>query len=148
MRKRALRIMLLTALATLGLLGPLGATPALAQEPLSVDVSVQAATVDPRTGDVTISATVTCSDWSYVSIGSELRQDLGRLQTIRGSYYWSVWCAGPEGTQFTLTPRAYEGRFGAGNARLLLWASAYQCDEGGCEYANDTTDLFLHLRPA
>jgi hypothetical protein len=149
MRQRAFKLVLVTALAALGLISPVGTTSALAQEPLSVDVSVQDATIDPRTGDVTISATVSCSEWSWVGAGFEVRQDLGRLQTIRGySSTWGTWCPGPEGSPYTITVRAYEGKFGGGNARITMWAYAYRWDESGYAYANDSADLSVQLRPA
>jgi hypothetical protein len=72
MHRNALRL-LATMLVMLGLL-MLGVAPAVAQEELTVEVTFDQATVDPRTGEVTLSGTITCSEPAFVDIFGELRQ--------------------------------------------------------------------------
>ena len=79
MHRNVLRV-LATMLIMLGLL-TLGVTPAVAQEELTVEVTFDQATIDPRTGEVTLTGTVTCSgfeEFVFAEMWGQLVQSVGR----------------------------------------------------------------------
>jgi len=96
MHRNALRL-LATMLVMLGLL-TLGVAPVVAQEELTVVVTFDQATVDPQTGEVTLSGTITCSEPAQVEVFGELRQEVGRIFTVRSFFGLGfVECPGPGG---------------------------------------------------
>jgi hypothetical protein len=148
MHRNTLRL-LATMLVMLGLL-TLGVTPAVAQQELTVDVTIDQATVDPRTGEVTLSGTVTCSEPALVDIFGELRQQVGRIFTVRGFFGVFVECPGPEGTTFSVTVIADQGRFTPGRARLIAFIFGCVPDpELGCVRTFfEELDTTIRLAPA
>jgi hypothetical protein len=148
MHGNALRL-LATMLMMLGLL-TLGVTPVAAQEELTVDVTFDQATVDPRTGEVTLSGTITCSEPAVVDVFGELRQQVGRIFTVRGFFGVFVECPGPEGTTFTVTFTADQGRFAPGAARLIVTVLGCVPDpELGCsKFFFEQFEQTIRLRPA
>jgi hypothetical protein len=149
MHRNVLRL-LATMLVMLGLL-TLGVAPAVAQEELTVEVTFDQTTVDPRTGEVTLSGTITCSEPALVDVFGELRQQVGRIFTVRGFVGVFVECPGPEGTTFTVTVTADQGRFVPGPARLtavvfgcVLDPVTFECTETFVE----ELDRAIRLAPA
>jgi hypothetical protein len=77
MHHNALRL-LATVLVVLGLV-TLGVAPAAAQEvDLTVEVTYDQATVDPRTGQVTLSGTITCSERAFVTLLNVFERPLSK----------------------------------------------------------------------
>ena len=117
MPRNVLRV-LATMLIMLGLL-TLGVTPAVAQEEPTVEVTFDQATIDPRTGEVTLTGTVICSgldsQYAFVEIFGDLRQDVGR--GVWAPFYVVTPCP-PEGTTFSQTFTAVAGRLRPGPAHL------------------------------
>jgi hypothetical protein len=128
MHRNVLRV-LATMLVMLGLL-TLGVTPAVAQEEPTVEVTIDQATIDLQTGEVTLTGTMTgtatCSDSGseypvFVEIYGQLRQRpvYPHPHTVLGYFYEVVApCPGPEGATFSVTFSASYGRFRPGSAHL------------------------------
>jgi hypothetical protein len=147
MHRNALRL-LTTMLVMLGLL-TLGVIRAVPQEELTVDVSIDQATVNPRTGEVTLTGTVTCSERALVDIFGELCQQVGRIFTVRGFFDVFVECPGPEGTTFSVTFASDQGRFTPGQARLIAFIFGCVPDpEPGCVRTSfEQLDTTIRLAP-
>lgn len=104
----------------------LAASPTIAQEPFTLDVTITDATVNVQTGQVTITGTVTCTQPASYSLSVGVTQYVGRTNAITGStYYLTGTCPGPQGTTFTAVVYGSNGRFGPGQARID--ASVYGC---------------------
>jgi hypothetical protein len=89
-----------------------------------VEVSVNPiGKVSPRTGEVTVSGTVTCSDAATVDLLGDVQQRRGQL-TIQQLFGVSVSCAGgEEPTQWSATFTGENGKFVAGRASVRFDAS-------------------------
>jgi hypothetical protein len=150
MHHNALRLFA-TMLVVLGLL-TLGVAPAAAQEALTVQVTFDQTTVDPRTGQVTLSGTVTCSEPARVEILGDLRQEVGRIFTVRSFFGTGfVYCPGPEGTTFSRTVTSIEGRFAPGPASLMLFIFGCVLDPlgvGCIKTFEGRLDTTIRLAPA
>jgi hypothetical protein len=123
--------------ATFLIVGLLLAGLAVAVAPLAaqttgftLDITVTGATADPKTGELIVQGTVTCSEAASYSLGVAVRQYVGRNTAISGSSYTSGTCPGPEGTPFSISIYGTNGRFGPGQA--LIQADAFGC--GGSPY--------------
>ena len=150
MHRNALRL-LITMLVMLGLL-TLGVTPAAAQQQFTLDVTFDQTTIDPRTREVTVSGTITCSEPARVFIFAEIRQHETRQQigskTTRGFFSVSVQCPGPEGIAFS-EPVFTEDRFHPGRARMIARVHAcipipFEC----LEVFDGRIDTTIRLLPA
>ena len=98
-------------------------------------VQVSAGTVISKTGEVTLTGSVNCSQDVDVSVYVELTQVVGRFHTIYGSggTLAPVTCLAADGTAaFSLSFFPYEGKFAAGTARVAATAQAGSCDDVGC----------------
>jgi hypothetical protein len=118
MPRNVLRL-LATILVMLGLL-TLGVAPAVAQEELTVEVTFDQATIDPRTGEVTLTGTVICSEYSefvFVEIYGQLVQGVGR-GGVWAPFDVLVAPCTPEGATFSKTFTAVAGRLRPGPAHL------------------------------
>jgi hypothetical protein len=125
MHRNVLRV-LATMLVMLGLL-TLGVTPAVAQEELTVEVTFDQATIDPRTGEVTLTGTVTCSEYSefvFVRIYGQLVQSVGR-GGVWAPFDVLVAPCTPEEATFSKTFTAVAGRLRPGWAHLT--AAIFGC---------------------
>ncbi len=126
------------------------ATPARAQaQEITVDLVITSTTVDPHTGDVTVTGSVTCSEAATGFVTVELTQQVGRLSTVRGSGATEVNC-GPTRTSFTFTVEPNEGEFRPGRATMRAYADVYVCDlTTGCRSGSDSIiDKIIRLRSA
>jgi hypothetical protein len=110
-----------------------------------VEVSVNpTGKVIPRTGEVTVSGTVTCSDAATVELIGDVQQRRGQL-TIQQSFFVSLSCAGrEEPTQWSATFTGENGRFVAGRASVRVDASV--CISTGCLFIPDEEPTTVRLR--
>jgi hypothetical protein len=121
MPRNVLRL-LATVLAMLGLL-TLGVTPAVAQQEPTVEATIDQATIDPRTGEVTLTGTVTCSgaeERVFAEIFGQLVQRplYPHPQTVWAPFYELVAPCPPEGATFSVTFTAVQGKLRPGPAHL------------------------------
>ncbi|MDQ3974117.1 MAG: hypothetical protein M3276_07260 [Actinomycetota bacterium] len=124
----------------------LAAVPATAQD-LTVELSIDpVGTVDPRTGDVTITGTITCSPAAdFAGVDGEVRQRVGR-QFISGFFFtFSEPCVGE--TPFVGEVQRPSGVFKPGTATVD--AFAFGCIEGEDEFVcdDDFETATIRLRP-
>jgi hypothetical protein len=124
MPRNVLRL-LAAMLVMLGLL-TLGVTPGVAQEEPTVELTIDQATVDPRTGEVTLTLTVTCSgfeEFRFAEIYGQLRQ----RPVDHPVSVWAPFRQGgapvrapcpPEGATLSVTFTAVQGMFRPGPAHL------------------------------
>jgi hypothetical protein len=120
-------------------------TPVIAQETPTLDISVMSATINPRTSEVTISGTVTCSQpFDFVDIEVGLSQRVGD-EFIAGTGY--VEGCGSFSTTFPTDEPTNEGRgFRPGRAIVSISAVAYTEECYRC--ATDFESRTVLLRPA
>jgi hypothetical protein len=107
----------------------LQANTAHAQESLQVDMTIESATVNPRTGEVIFSGTVTCSEPATAFVNISVNQPVGRLTSIQGFANTSLPCD-EDGETYTTSAFASSGSFKPGNAVLQGILTA--CDPFGC----------------
>jgi hypothetical protein len=149
MHHNALRL-LATVLVVLGLV-TLGVAPAAAQEvDLTVEVTYDQATVDPRTGQVTLSGTITCSERAFVTLLVVLRQEAGPTPTAQAFFGVSVVCPGPEGITWSRTVTGGEGRFHPGPVRLIarVIGCVFESRLGCVKFFFEDLDTTIRLAPA
>jgi len=115
---------------------------AQAQEAFQLDVTQESATVDPQTGQVTISGTVTCSEPADAQVYVTVTQPIGRDKGVAGSNYALVRCD-QDGEPYTVSLFAYEGRFGPGRAVVIV--DSYACSYYSCDDAH--LQQSVRLRP-
>jgi hypothetical protein len=133
-------------LSMLGLVA-LTAAPGFAQDELVLTVSVDQATLNPRTGLATVTGTVTCSEPAIIRIGGTLTQTAGSEFT--GYSFTRLTCPGPEGTAFSLLSLASVGQFRPGPAHLHLFVEGCVLVSGVCaKQAILQTDTTIRLEPA
>lgn len=100
--------------------------------------------VAPRTGVVTISGTVTCSQRSQMQVYGELRQQVGR-QVISGEFSDSRYCDGE--TQWTATVEGSNGIFASGPAKVDAFAHACHSADS-CDWDRAIADVRLRSGPS
>jgi hypothetical protein len=109
--------------------------------PITVSVTVDSGRVNTKTGEVTISGTVTCSSVAdFADISVFVRQPLGRF-TIHGSGFMGADC-GPTPTDWIVSLTGENGKFSAGRATVT--ADAFACDPSSCD--DDQVSSNLRLR--
>jgi hypothetical protein len=122
MPRNVLRL-LATMLVVLGLLS-LGVTPAVAQQEPTVEATIDQATIDPQTGEVTLTGTVTCSG-AEVRVFAEIYGQLLQRpvyphpHTVWAPFYVLVAPCTPEGNTFSVTFTAVQGKLRPGPAHLI-----------------------------
>src|ERR671931_1924528 len=101
------------------------------QEAYTVPVSLTSATLD-KSGVVTVTGTLTCSKPAGEAWGeADVRQPVGRLQTIHGSgydYELNTCDVTPLPIEFVVVPQ--DGKFAPGTAYVTIYAGActfYHC---------------------
>jgi hypothetical protein len=103
--------------------------------PLELGVTVDAfGTLDTKTGVASVSGTVTCNSYvAFLSISGELKQNVGRFHTIRGSFGTTIECFAGHPAQWTASVVPESGKFGGGSALVTLFASGcsdpFSCDD-------------------
>jgi hypothetical protein len=121
---------LLTTAAVLVTASPLLTTRGVAyaqEEEFTVDVAIDSASIDPRTKEVTVDFTVTCSQPAVGDSFVNVIQSVGRFgdKSVGGSGFIVYECSGE--TPLSVTIEAETGFFTAGNA--FVSADALACTE-------------------
>ena len=95
-----------------------------------IDVAITSASVDPKSGLVSVSGHITCDvDFDYVGVDIQLSQLVGRLNTLRGYGFAEMACTAADGSAtFTMALSADSGRFAPGAAKIQVSAWG----QGGC----------------
>jgi hypothetical protein len=147
MHRNALRL-LATMLVVLGML-TLGVTRVAAQEELTVEVTFDP-TIVPRTGQVTLSGTISCSEPAFVDIFGELHQQVGRIFTVTGFFGVRVQCPGPEGITYAVPVTPYQGSLTPGPARLTgsVFGCVFDPHVGCAKSFHRQLDTTIRIAPA
>jgi hypothetical protein len=96
--------------------------------------------VNPRTGEATITGTISCSSQpDFVDISVDLRQPVGRF-TIHGFGFAGADC-GTEPTSWLATITGDNGKFSAGRATASV--DAFACDQFSCDEEFITANVRL-----
>jgi predicted amidohydrolase len=103
-----------------------------AQEAVTVDVTQESATVEPQTGEVTVSGIVTCSGATEAQVYANVTQPVGREGAVNGGNYALVPCD-QDGEPYTISFFGYDGRFGPG--RAVVTVDAFACGFEICDDA-------------
>jgi hypothetical protein len=113
----------------------------VAPPPIEVSLTVNAnGKVNPKTGEATISGTITCSrtaDFGEVDVN--LRQPIGRF-TVHGFGFAGPACE-PTPTDWFASVAGDNGKFGAGKATAEV--SAFACDATSCGDTSVTASVRL-----
>jgi len=114
----------------------------LAPPPIEVQLTVDpSAKVNSKTGEATMSGTVTCShDADFADVEITLREPIGRF-TVHGSSFASPSC-GPSATAWFASIVGDNGKFGPGRASADV--SVFACDAFSCD--DDAASVNLRLR--
>ena len=108
--------------------------------------TIDTATLDPRTGNVTVTGTVTCSETAVLEVLVTVRQSRGSAKLTEGAGGATVTC-GTSATAYTVTtaPLLGSGRFHAGEVSINAFAQL--CTASGCEGSRGV-DATVQLRPS
>ena len=109
---------------------------------LAFDMTIDKTAVIDRTGQVTVSGTVSCSRPLPVEVGGSLKQLFANRVTISGTISTHVDCAAPQ-TRWSAVTIGSNGNFAAGNATAS--ATAYGC-ELSCHYVSQTQTVRLSAK--
>jgi hypothetical protein len=104
------------------------------EEEFTVDVAIDSASIDPRTKEVTVDFTVTCSQPAVGDSFVEVRQSVGRFgdKSVEGFEFIAYECSGE--TPLSVTIEAETGFFTPGKA--FVSADAFACTEFDiCDFA-------------
>ena len=118
-----------------------------AQEEFNVDVAIDSVSWDPRTKEVTVDFTVTCSEPAEFAdslvVVRQVVGEQGRFggKSVSGFEFIDYECSGE--TPLSVTLEAETGFFTAGNA--LVFADALACTEFVCDFA--ITEEQVQLSP-
>ena len=98
------------------------------------DLSITSATVDTRTGVVTVAGEVACSqDIEHLDVSVGINQPVGRFRSVTGWESDHFACLAADGTAaFSLTVLPDAGKFGVGSAFVGASASTFICTEEQC----------------
>jgi hypothetical protein len=106
--------------------------------PPTLDITVNRfGTVNARTGVATISGSYTCTNGDFIDVSGEARQNVGRLVTIRGSFFFFDFgtCDGaPHSWSADVFPES--GKFAGGKAMTVTFAIScgpFDCATGYVE---------------
>jgi hypothetical protein len=94
--------------------------------PVPLDISLTLSNVgsfNSRTGEATVSGTVSCNVDSYIIVYGDLRQSVGRVSTIIGDVFELVNCIPEEPIPWRVTVVPDSGKFAGGSAKLNVYAS-------------------------
>ena len=113
--------------------GTLVLTAAEAPPPVEIDLEINpTGSVQPKTGTVQISGTLTCSAPTFAGIDVFIEQRKGRA-IIQGGGFTEIECDGT--TPFSVTVNGFNGLFTAG--KVNVQAFAFACDEFGCSFDDE-----------
>jgi hypothetical protein len=95
-------------------------------------VTISAGSVVSKTGVVTLTGSIACSQDLEASVFADVAQPVGRFKTVRGFGFVSVSCLAADGSaDFTLAVFADQGKFAAGTVRVSANAETGFCDVSG-----------------
>jgi hypothetical protein len=119
-----------------------GESPPPPPPPIDLTVSINpTGTVNSRTGEVTLSGTLECSQDAEIIIVADLSQRAGRV-IISGSMVESISCtAGGDPIEWTGTLSGNNGRFVAGRADVHVAACDQQSGVGDDDQVSTTVQL-------
>jgi len=105
------------------------------------DITLDSATIDPRTRIVTVTGTVTCSEGvpKRVAVIVRVRQERGQSTVIRGGFT-TLTC--DEETAYTILVEASDGRFRPGKASFEMEAFDDEFD-----FISEETTARIRVRP-
>lgn len=137
MRRRTRRFLLIAALGAAVVAWPSlvsADTGGGGETDLGLDgLTITSATVVPKTGLVTISGEIACSQDLHAGVWVELTQVVGRLSSIHGGNGTDVECAAADGVAgFSFEFYPWDGKFAPGRARLSAYAETGSCTEEEC----------------
>ena len=116
-----------------------------------LDVSITSASINPKSGEVSVSGWVTCDvDFDDVGVDIQVSQLVGRLTTLRGYGYAETACAAADGSAaFSTSFFADSGRFapGAAKAQVNAWGQGGCHDESEDGYVCDDNGWASHAMP-
>ncbi|HLA17389.1 MAG TPA: hypothetical protein VJZ72_10865 [Candidatus Limnocylindrales bacterium] len=129
--------------ATFGAVGDGTVTFSLdvAPPPLEVDIRIDpTGSVNNKTGVASISGTVTCNQDAFAFVYGDLRQNIGRVFTVRGWFGTEMSCS-TEPTDWSATITPESGKFAAGKATASANIEAYNGIEGAFDTASGSIRL-------
>jgi hypothetical protein len=98
-------------------------------------VTISTTSVAGRTGLVSVTGSVSCSQDVSAYVWVDLSQVVGRLYTISGGGDTAVECRAADGSaQFSVSFYAWSGKFAGGQARIQGFAQTYACSGEDCLY--------------
>jgi hypothetical protein len=92
----------------------------------TINLSIDSATVDNKTGQVIVNGTAYCSEPTLIYLGMEVTQAVGRKDGVQGGTWADSIECDADGTPFKDSIFARSGRFGPGQAVITVSA--------GCMY--------------
>ena len=110
--------------------------------PLAFSLTIDKTAVIDRSGQVTVSGTVSCSRPLPVDVSGSLKQLFANRVTISGTFSTHFDCAAPQ-TRWSVATHGDNGNFAAGNATES--ATAYGC-ELSCHSAGKTQAVRLSAK--
>ena len=112
-----------------GLVLAVGSASSVVAGDFGFEVSIDAGMVVGRTGEVTVTGSVSCTEDLGASVEVQLAQVVGRFHTIRSVGSTTLDCLAADGRgTFSISLLADEGKFAAGPARISAIAFGYVCD--------------------
>lgn len=102
-------------------------------------ITINGGTVIAKTGEVTLTGSITCTQDLEASVFVDLAQVVGRFNTIRGFGSTSVGCLAAAGSaSFTVSLFADQGKFAPGAARVQAFADTGFCNDVDCFFDSAT----------
>src|SRR2546423_4226431 len=96
-------------------------------------ITITKTTVAGRTGAVTVTGSVDCSQDVNGYVDISVSQVVGRLNTIYGEGYTEFQCLAANGSApFSLSVSPYSGKFAGGSATIAGYAEAFVCTDVEC----------------
>ena len=93
-------------------------------------VTISSGSVVAKTGVVTLTGSIDCTQDLEAGVFVDLAQVVGRFNTIRGFGFTTVGCLATAGhAAFSMSFLADQGKFAPGGARVSAGADVFVCDE-------------------
>ena len=107
-------------------------------------ITISTNTVQPRTGLVTVTGRVECSQDLEAYVWGDVSQVVGRVWTVSGGGDTTVECLAADGSaDFSVSFYAGSGKFVPGRARLEAFADTGYCTEEECFYDDVSTGTLI-----
>jgi len=109
-------------------------------------IRIDGGTVVSKTGFVTLTGSIDCSQDIQAYVGADAAQVVGRFNTIRGfGDVYPVTCLAADGrASFTMSFFADQGKFAPGSVRVSAYADVGFCDDN----TGECFDEFASFGPA